>query len=88
MRVDLEGEVLGFPINWSTRHAGWELLHLQGGVDVALGGATRLGPFVGISAMQYSSCAFLLDDEDVDCDVLDGAWHGWIVLGLRASLGL
>ena len=86
IRVDLEGEVLGFPIDWKTRHSGFELLHLQAGVDAAVSEVARIGPFLSISAMRYSSCATTLDDSEPDCDVVDPAWHGWVVLGLRGSL--
>lgn len=88
LQVQLEGEVLGFPIDWTTGHSGPDLLHFQGGLDTSMGNAGRVGPFVGASAMQYSACSADLGETSPGCKIAQAGWHGWVVLGLRGALRL
>jgi hypothetical protein len=85
---ELEGQLLGFRIDSSSTHGGPELLHVQGGVDLQAAPALRLGPFGAISGMRYTTCTAELAGEDVACRVSEGAWHGWVMVGVRGALEL
>lgn len=84
----VQGQAFGFDLDIATSHFGPDPLQLQGGVDFRLGPAFALGPFAALSVMQYTSCTAELDGESIECRLPDKAWHGWLVLGLRGSLGL
>lgn len=85
--ADIEGELFNLPFDASTSHAGPDLLQLQGGLDVEVGGL-ELGPFVAVSALQYTSCSATLNGESIDCELADAGWHGWLMLGVRGALEL
>ena len=84
----LEGVLFSNPIEASSSHSGPELLHVQGGVDLRLSPSFAVGPFASLSGMQYTTCTTELSGEEVDCEIEDGAWHGWLVFGVRGTLGL
>lgn len=84
----IEGELFSNPIEASASHSGPELLHVQAGLDVALSPRLAAGPFASLSGMQYTACTTELSGEEVDCEIEDGAWHAWLVFGLRGTLGL
>jgi hypothetical protein len=83
---ELEGQLLAFRI--ASTHGGPDLLHLQGGVDLHPAPALRIGPFASISGMRYTNCSAELAGEDVACSVSKGAWHGWLMVGVRGALEL
>ena len=85
---NLNGELFAQPIDASTSHAGPDLLHLQGGLDVALGDGLSLGPFLSVSAMRYTTCSAELNGDDADCELDEQSWHGWLMLGARGALEL
>jgi hypothetical protein len=82
----IEGELFSTRFEAATTHSGPDLLQLQGGLDFALTDLLALGPFAAVSAMQFTSCSLTLAGEESECEVEDGAWHGWLVFGLRGSL--
>jgi hypothetical protein len=84
----VEGRVIGVPIDLQTSHGGPELLHLQAGVDLRATPVFGFGPFAALSLMQYTSCSAELDGNETECRLPDAAWHGWLLLGVRATLGL
>ena len=69
-------------------HRGPELLQLSGGADFRLSPHFGLGPFATLSALHYSDCSFELSGTEQRCEINDGAWHGWILLGVRGTLAL
>lgn len=81
----IEGELFSTRFEADTTHSGPDLLQLQGGADFALTEQLALGPFAAVSAMQYTSCGLTLAGEESDCEIEDGSWHGWLVLGVRGS---
>ena len=84
----LEGELFANPIEASASHSGPELLHVQGGVDLAVAPGLAVGPFASLSGVRYTTCSTELSGEELDCEIEDGAWHGWLVVGVRGALGL
>jgi hypothetical protein len=84
----LKGQLLGFRIDSSSTHGGPELLHLQAGVDLQPAPQLRIGPFGAISGMRYTRCSAELAGETVACRVSEGAWHGWVMVGVRGALEL
>lgn len=88
MSVQLKGDGLGFDMDWDHGYSGPQFLQLQAGLDTAFGGKGALGPFLDFSAMQYRSCSANLGGPDLDCEVTDTAWHGWLLVGLRGALRL
>ena len=85
---ELNGELFTLPVDASTSHAGPDLMHVQGGLDVALGDGVSLGPFLSVSAMRYTTCSAELGGADVDCELDEQSWHGWLMLGARGALEL
>ena len=85
---ELGGELFSIPFEASTTHSGPDLLQLQGGADFRVNDGFALGPFAAVSAMQYTSCSLELSGEESSCEVDDGGWHGWLVLGVRGALEL
>lgn len=83
---NLDGELFNTPFEASTRHAGPDLVHVQGGLDFPLGDRARLGPFLSASAMRYTACSAELAGDEVDCELEEQSWHGWLVIGLRGAL--
>lgn len=67
-------EVLHTP-NSDATIFGAEVIPLMGGVDFRLAPGFGLGPYVALSAGQYS----LVNGDDVR----DKAWHGWATVGMR-----
>jgi hypothetical protein len=89
IHTQLKGDVLGLiPVDSVSSHSGLELVHLQGGADLHLTPAFALGPFAAVSALQYASCSAELSGDEDDCKIVDAAWHGWLVLGVRGVLGI
>lgn len=86
--TELEGEAFNIPFEASTRYSGPDLLQLQGGADFRLGEPFALGPFGAVSAMRYTSCSLTLAGEETRCEIVEGGWHGWLVLGMRGVLEL
>jgi hypothetical protein len=82
----IQGRQLNFELaSW---HSGPEFLHLQGGADFQLSPSLGLGPFVALTAMQYTSCSLELLGRSQPCQLDDKAWHGWISFGARGALQL
>lgn len=86
--TELEGEVFSLPFEASTRYSGPDLLQLQGGADFRMSQIFALGPFASVSAMRYTSCSLELAGEESRCELDEGAWHGWLVLGMRGVVEL
>ncbi|HTV24307.1 MAG TPA: hypothetical protein VMG12_36695 [Polyangiaceae bacterium] len=86
--TELEGEVFSIPFEASTHYSGPDLLQIQGGVDFRTGELFAIGPFASASAMQYTSCSLELAGEESRCELEDGGWHGWLVLGVRGVVEL
>ena len=84
----LEGQAFGIPLDASTSYSGPDLLHVQGGVDFRLGRVIGLGPFMALSAMQYTSCSLELSGDASSCQLDEKGWHGWLMLGVRGSAEL
>lgn len=84
----LDGELFSNPIEAAASHSGPELVHVQGGVDLELSPSLAAGPFASFSGTRYTACTTELSGEDLDCEIEDAAWHGWLVFGIRATLGL
>jgi hypothetical protein len=84
----LEGELFSIPFDASTTHVGPDLLQLQAGVDFDQGPIFGLGPFVSLSAMQYTGCSFETAGASAACELDDRAWHGWLLLGVRGTAEL
>jgi hypothetical protein len=84
----LEGELFSNRIEATSSYSGPELLHVQGGVDFVLTPNLAAGPFAALSGTRYMTCTTELSGEEVDCEIEDGAWHGWLVVGVRGTLGL
>ncbi len=82
----IEGELFTAPFEASTTHSGPDLLQLQGGVDFRLAELLAVGPFVAVSAMQYTSCSLTLSGSQSECELEESSWHGWLVFGVRGSL--
>jgi hypothetical protein len=82
----LEGKTLDLDL--ATWHSGPEFLHLQGGSDFRLYPGFALGPFVTLTAMQYTSCSLELSGQRQSCELDDRAWHGWLLVGARGTLDL
>ena len=66
---------------------GWEYLNLQGGLDIEVTPGFALGPFASFSFGQYSTVSTKLGNVDLDID-LPSAWHEWLTLGVKGTLGL
>lgn len=88
MEVTLQGDGLGFLVDWEHSYAGPQWLQLQAGLEQRWGALARVGPFMDVSAMQYSQCSANLGGPDLKCDIEKPAWHGWLLIGLRGSLHL
>jgi len=86
--TELEGELFSFPFEASTRYSGPDLLQLQGGVDFRASEPFAIGPFGSASAMRYTSCSLTLGGEESRCELPEGGWHGWLVLGVRGVVEL
>jgi hypothetical protein len=84
--TELEGEVFSIPFDASTRYSGPDLLQLQGGADYHTSSIFSLGPFASVSAMRYTSCSLTLAGEESRCELEEGGWHGWLVLGVRGTV--
>jgi hypothetical protein len=83
-----EGQFLGSDFSVSGSYAGFELLHLQAGADVALSAPVTVGPFASFSLGQYGSCTDEWNEAERDCEITRGVLHEWLVLGLRGTLGI
>jgi hypothetical protein len=88
IQSELSGEVFGAALDAATTHSGPDLLQLQAGADFRIGSGLSLGPFAAASAMQYTSCSLTLAGDESSCELNDGGWHGWLVLGARGALEL
>lgn len=86
VNTEIQGQDIDFRLE--TWHSGPEFLNLQGGADFRLARGFGLGPFVGISAMQYTSCSVELASREGPCELDERAWHGWAVFGVRGVLEL
>jgi hypothetical protein len=65
---------------------GWELVNLQAGVDCRLAAGLHLGPFLALTAAEYSSkMATGSSPESFDGAL---ALHGWLVIGVRGALDI
>jgi hypothetical protein len=38
--------------------------------------------------MRYASCSLTLAGEERRCELAEGAWHGWLVAGVRGAIEL
>jgi hypothetical protein len=84
--TDIESRDIDFRL--ASGHAGPEFLHLQAGADFTLAPKLLLGPFLTLSALQYTGCDLRLAGEKQPCQIDETAWHGWVLFGLRAALDL
>lgn len=81
----VEGGAGALELDLETSNFGPELIHLQGGADYILHPSFALGPFASVSALRYTSCSTKLSGEEQPCEINEGAWHGWIAVGLRGA---
>lgn len=88
IQSELSGEVFGAQLDATTTHSGPDLLQLQAGVDFRIDGSFALGPFAAASAMQYTSCSLTLSGDEQSCELNEGGWHGWLVVGARGAFEL
>jgi hypothetical protein len=88
IQTELQGQLFGIDLDASSTYSGPDLLQLQVGLDFRSSELLALGPFVAASAMQYTSCSLTLAGEESSCELDDGGWHGWLVLGARGALEL
>jgi hypothetical protein len=86
VHTSIQGKTLDLEL--ATWHSGPELLQLQAGTDFRLDRSFALGPFLALTAMQYTSCSLELTGQSQPCELDDKAWHGWLLLGARGSLEL
>jgi hypothetical protein len=86
VETHLQGKTLDLDL--ATGHSGPEFLHLQAGTDFRLTPNFALGPFLTLTAMQYTSCRLELNGQRQSCELDDRAWHGWALLGARGTLDL
>jgi len=64
-------------------YKGFEFANLQLGADFVVTKSLAVGPFASFSFGQFSSVG-----GDLDGDIEDKAFHEWLVLGVRGTLGL
>jgi hypothetical protein len=73
--------------NYNQALGGWNWAVLQGGVDFALGGVLRLGPYLLASAGQYQSSNFTVPTPNGpvsgSSSESNPAAHFWVSVGLR-----
>lgn len=73
-------------INWSrTRNYGWEL-GAEGGATLLERGPLRLGAFLGVTVGSFYEYRARGAGLDASGDVTDRALHGWVTVGVRASI--
>jgi hypothetical protein len=70
--------------------SGLELANLQAGLDYLLGPVFSVGPFVALTAAEYSSKSVSAGStgspgSESSSQSLDKALHGWFVIGLRGT---
>jgi hypothetical protein len=87
VHTDIEGSA-GLALQLESSNSGPEFLHLQGGADVVLHPRFMLGPFASVSALRYTSCSVKLGGQEQPCEIDQGAWHGWLALGVRGAFNL
>ena len=82
----IQGQQLNFELaSW---HSGPEFLHVQAGADFRASPSLALGPFLALTAMQYTSCSLEWMGQSQPCQLDDKAWHGWVSFGARGTLQL
>jgi hypothetical protein len=86
VRARIDGRELDLKLE--TAHSGPEFLHLQLGTDFRLPAHFGLGPFITLSALQYTRCHLQLMGQQQPCEIDAKAWHGWLLLGVRGLLDL
>jgi hypothetical protein len=86
--TQLDGEVFSIPFKASTRYSGPDLLQVQGGADFRTSSIFSVGPFGSASAMRYTSCSLTLAGEESRCELEEGGWHGWLIVGVRGVVEL
>jgi hypothetical protein len=69
-------------------YSGPDLLHLQAGVDLGVSPAFGVGPFASVSFARYLDCSAEDAGARVDCELVEGATHSWLAVGVRGSLRL
>jgi hypothetical protein len=67
---------------------GAQFLNFQFGVDFPLSDAFALGPFLSASVSEYSHQTWETTDEFHSEAITETAFHGWLTLGVKGSLGL
>lgn len=94
--VTTSGSIVEIDIDRRTTFDALPELTLQAGVDIG-GEPIAIGPFVSISAAQYSSYEIEVDCNDFRCaqttlssvsgDVPsdEQAWHSWLIVGVRGN---
>ncbi len=65
--------------------SGWELANLQAGLDGRVNPVFSGGPFVALTAAEYSSKSLSGTVSGSSSQSLDRALHGWFVIGLRGA---
>ncbi len=69
-------------------YRGWELLHLQGGLDFYTGRRAELGPFAMLSFGKYTTVRDIGPQGDVTADISQKAFHAWLQFGVQGELDL
>ena len=77
----------GLDVSYDTSGAEWLLL--QGCVDFQAKNL-QFGPFVALTFARFAnaSCGGDCDDGPVEYELADPAFHQWIMLGVRGTVGL
>jgi outer membrane protein len=67
---------------------GFEFGHLQAGLDFKAAKGVGVGPFLGFSLGQSSSCSQSLNGTDLSCTIDHKTMHEWLTLGVRGAFEL
>lgn len=93
LTVSGSGESAGTSIDISSTASGFEFVNAQGGLDFRLSHQVSVGPFVTLTAAQYSKVSAKVDvegdsplDVDESQDIENKAIHAWLYGGLRMQV--
>lgn len=67
---------------------GWEWLNVQLGADVVRLGRSRLGPYASASIGRFERVRVKSEGGSLDGEIASETLHGWLQLGIRATLDL
>jgi len=68
--------------------SGWELFNLQMGIDFRASPLVRIGPFVALSAAEYTDASATINSQNRSGSVSNQALHEWLTLGIRTQFDL